>query len=182
MKTTIFVFHPYLNNGSKVNYSLANAAKDADIEVRNMYDIYSNNDIDVNEEKRILEKTDKIVIQFPMFWYSSPSLLKKWEDVVLEHGWAYGSNGDALKNKELILAVSPGASGDNYVHNKNFKYKVTDLLRPFQATSNLIGTKFIKPFITTGASSLTDDEINSKAKKYVEYVKSNNHEILGDYE
>ncbi|MDF7639407.1 NAD(P)H-dependent oxidoreductase [Lactobacillus sp. ESL0791] len=27
-------------------------------------------------------------MQFPFYWYSCPPLLKKWEDDVLEHGWA----------------------------------------------------------------------------------------------
>lgn len=84
-----------------------------------------------------------------MYWYSSPALLKQWEDDVLEYGWAYGSKGDALHGKELVIAVSPGE--DNYDWDKFAKYHVTELLRPFQATSRLIGTKFVKPFITVGS-------------------------------
>jgi putative NADPH-quinone reductase len=181
MKTTVLVFHPDLKQGSRVNLELANAAKDADITVRDMYSLYPNRVIDVQAEQKVLADADRIVLQFPMFWYSSPALLKQWEDQVLEHGWAYGSHGDALHGKELIIAVSPGAVQAKY-DSDGFKYTVTDLLRPYQATSNLIGTKYIKPFITYGASSLSDNDIQQRATEYVEYLTADQLDVLGDYE
>lgn len=180
MQTTVLVFHPYLKQGSRVNLALAQAAKNANIMVRDMYSLYPNRAIDVQAEQKILADADRIILQFPMFWYSSPSLLKQWEDQVLEHGWAYGSHGDALHGKELVIAVSPGAVRSKYDSN-GFKYTVTDLLRPFQATSNLIGTKYIKPFITYGASSLSDNDIQQRATEYAKYLTADHLEVLGDY-
>lgn len=178
MKTTVLVFHPNLSS-SNVNATLANALPE-DIEVRNMYDLYPDFKIDVATEKAVLEASDRIVLQFPMYWYSSPALLKQWEDDVLEYGWAYGSTGDALHGKELIIAVSPGAN--NYDRDDFAKYHVTELLRPFQATSRLIGTKFIKPFITVGASSISNEALQKQAQAYVDYLTNDNLEELGDFE
>lgn len=182
MKTLVLVFHPNIQN-SNVNRHLAEAANTKEgIIVRDMYQLYPNFDIDVQEEKRQLESVDRIVLQFPMYWYSSPALLKQWEDAVLEYGWAYGSTGDKLHGKDLLIAVTPGAPSDSYVHNTNFKYTVTDLLRPFQATSNLIGTRFVKPFIVAGASSIEDAVLDQFAKEYVEYLLRDQMELLNDYE
>ncbi|KRM20205.1 NAD(P)H dehydrogenase YwrO [Ligilactobacillus hayakitensis DSM 18933 = JCM 14209] len=178
MKTTVLVFHPNLSS-SNVNATLANALPE-DIEVRNMYALYPDFKIDVATEKAVLEASDRIVLQFPMYWYSSPALLKQWEDDVLEYGWAYGSNGDALHGKELVIAVSPGAN--NYDRDDFAKYHVTELLRPFQATSRLIGTKFIKPFITVGASSISNEALQKQAQAYVDYLTNDNLEELGDFE
>ncbi|MHC3377679.1 NAD(P)H-dependent oxidoreductase [Ligilactobacillus equi] len=178
MKTTVLLFHPNLAN-SKVNATLAEALPE-EIEVRNMYHLYPDFNIDVATEQAILEASDRIVLQFPMYWYSSPALLKQWEDMVLEYGWAYGSTGNALHGKELIIAVSPGA--DNYDRDNFAKYHVTELLRPFQATSRLIGTKFIKPFITVGASSISDEVLQQQAQAYATYLTSDNLEELGDFE
>lgn len=178
MKTTVLVFHPNLSS-SNVNATLANALPE-EIEVRNMYALYPDFKIDVATEKAVLEASDRIVLQFPMYWYSSPALLKQWEDDVLEYGWAYGSNGDALHGKELIIAVSPGAN--NYDRDDFAKYHVTELLRPFQATSRLIGTKFIKPFITVGASSISNEASQKQAQAYVDYLTNDNLEALGDFE
>ena len=81
MKTTIFLFHPNLKN-STVNQALAQAAKEAGFEVRDLYSLYPDEKIDVKAEQAALEGTDRIVLQFPMYWYSCPPLLKKWEDLV----------------------------------------------------------------------------------------------------
>ena len=59
----------------------------------------------------MLEAADRVVLQFPMYWYSTPALLKQWQDDVLLYGWAYGSTGTALHGKELLLAVSVGGAG-----------------------------------------------------------------------
>lgn len=181
MKTLVLVFHPALAS-STVNRQLAqSASQNPEVTVRDMYQLYPDFKIDAEAEKNELEKADRIVLQFPMYWYSSPALVKQWEDDVLQHGWAYGSNGNKLKGKELLIAVTPGASAENYVRNQNFKYEVNDLLRPFQATSNLISTKFVKPFIVTGASSIQSEALTQAGKDYENYLTSD-LTILGDYE
>lgn len=169
MNTTILLFHPHLKT-SRVNKTLAEAAIKAGFNVRALYDIYPDEQIDVKKEQALLESSDRIVLQFPLYWYSSPSLLKKWEDLVLEHGWAYGSTGNKLRGKELLLAVSVGASIADYQHDTK-NYTLTELLRPFQVTSNFIGTKYLQPFFTTSALSISEAKLKIQAKKYVSYLQ-----------
>ena len=103
-----------------------------------------------------------------MYWYSCPPLLKEWEDLVLTYGWAYGTQDDALKGKELMLAVSVGSAEENYHHEGEFGYTVDELLVPFKATSSLIGTIYRKPFILTGVSSdMSDQNLEKAAKDYL---------------
>ena len=52
---------------------------------------------------------DVVLFQFPLFWYSTPSILKEWQDLVLEHGFAYGAEGDALDGKRMMIAVTVAA-------------------------------------------------------------------------
>ena len=42
-----------------------------------------------------------IVFQHPVYWYSSPAILKEYQDLVLEYGFAYGHDGHALDGKCL---------------------------------------------------------------------------------
>ncbi|MCC4119255.1 NAD(P)H-dependent oxidoreductase [Lactococcus lactis] len=179
MKVTAFVFHPNIEK-SRVNKRLIEEINE-EVETRLLYEIYPDGVIDVTKEQNILEQTDRIIIQFPMYWYSSPALLKEWQDKVLTYGWAYGNNGNSLRNKELVLAVTPGASISQYSHEGSFKYKVTELLRPFQATSNLIGTRFIKPFIADGMQQ-SDNELSLTAQQYKDYIMSSDLDELEAYE
>ncbi|CAH8182184.1 Glutathione-regulated potassium-efflux system ancillary protein KefG [Vibrio aestuarianus] len=37
-----------------------------------------------------------------MYWYSTPALLKEWQDLVLEYGFAYGQEGTALNGTRSL--------------------------------------------------------------------------------
>ena len=60
--------------------------------------------------------------------------------------------------------------------------KIIPLLIFCDRSSNLIGTKYIKPFITADASGMTDGEAARKAQEYVEYITRGQLEALGAYE
>ncbi|SMQ81612.1 Putative NADPH-quinone reductase (modulator of drug activity B) [Bacillus sp. OV166] len=171
MKTLVLVFHPNLT-ASRVNRRLTEEMeKQSNVTVRHVYEVYPDEKIDVATEQKLLEQHDRIVLQFPFYWYSTPPLLKKWADEVLTYGWAYGSKGDKLHGKELLIAVSAGAPKENYSPDGNFKYTVPELLRPLQATSNLIGTRYLTPFILHGVMQLlSDEELEQSAKDYVAYA------------
>ncbi|PHP53079.1 MULTISPECIES: NAD(P)H-dependent oxidoreductase [Actinomyces] len=201
-KTTIFIFHPDLSQ-STINLRLAQAAEGLEgVEIRDMYALYPDFNFDVEAEQDLLERTDRIVLQFPIQWYSSPPLLKKWEDDVLTWGWAYGTNGDALQGKELLLAVSAGAVAAHYrrfdtrrsVTDVLFRrrrrdrdaassgYTMNDVLRPFQATSVIIGTDYLEPFVTPGATTMHTADLEARAKAYARYVTSRKLRILDTYQ
>lgn len=179
METLVLVFHPNFS-ASRVNRRLTEEMeKQTNVTVRRVYEVYPDEKIDVAAEQGLLEQHDRIVLQFPFYWYSTPPLLKKWEDVVLTYGWAYGSKGDKLHGKELLIAVSAGAHKENYLPNGNFKYTVPELLRPLQATSNLIGTRYLAPFILHGIMQhLSDEELEKSAKDYVNYVLNPELDLL----
>ncbi|MCK7529144.1 MAG: NAD(P)H-dependent oxidoreductase [Ignavibacteriales bacterium] len=71
------------------------------ITLNDLYEEYYDFNIDVEREKKLLVEHDIIIFHHPFFWYSTPALLKQWEDLVLEHGWAYGSKGTALGWKKV---------------------------------------------------------------------------------
>lgn len=171
MKTVIYMFHPH-NIPSQVNKALAKAATNAGFEVRDMYALYPNHDIDVKAEQASLEGADRVILQFPMYWYSSPSLVKLWEDLVLEHGWAYGSDGTALHGKRFAIATSTGAAEADYSENGRMHYTVEQLFAPFHAMANLVGMTYEKPFVTGGTLGMPEADIEAAAKKYVEWLKA----------
>lgn len=172
MKTLVLVFHPNLNN-SRANKALAGEIEtQSNVTVHRVYDKYPNGDIDVEYEQSLLLDHDRIILQFPFYWYSTPSLLKQWEDDVLVHGWAHGSKGNKLHGKELLVVVTTGANEEFYSVDGVFKYTVEELLRPLQATSNLIGTQYLVPFVIYGGNKIPENELDQRVKDYVSYALS----------
>jgi hypothetical protein len=68
----------------------------------------------VRREQELLLAHDLIVLQHPLYWYSTPPLVKQWIDLVLEYGWAYGEHGIALRGKRLLSVISAGGSESSY--------------------------------------------------------------------
>jgi putative NADPH-quinone reductase len=170
MKTLVIAAHPDMNNSRINKRFIEEIKKQSDVTVHELYEAYPDEKIDVQREQQLLLGHDRIVLQFPFYWYSTPSLLKKWQDEVLSYGWAYGPGGDKLNGKELLVATSTGGPEHAYVAGGYNKYTMSELLRPLQATSNLIGTKYLIPYVFHKAMMVTDEELEAGAKAYVQHV------------
>ena len=166
MKTTVFVTHPNINQ-SRVNSALAKGATSlTGVEVRYLYDLYPDGKIDVAAEQAVLENTDRIVLQFPMQWYSTPPLLKQWLDDVLTYGWSHGGETQALRGKQLMLAVSLGGAESAYQTDGAAGHTVGEYLLSFETISGYLGMDYIRAFITGGSATITDEEIAAQVGRY----------------
>ncbi|WP_129689470.1 NAD(P)H-dependent oxidoreductase [Gottfriedia acidiceleris] len=173
MKTLVIVAHPNIEQ-SKVNKAWMNRLQQEDVTIQNIYASYPNFEIDVEKEQKLLLDHDRIVFQFPLYWYSTPALLKQWQDSVLSYGFAYGSEGTKLRGKELILAISTGGPALAYQAGGYNHYSMSELTRPLQATANLCGMHFLPTFLLQGVMNLTDEKLQESAEELASYITNPN--------
>jgi glutathione-regulated potassium-efflux system ancillary protein KefG len=131
-----------------------------------LYEAYPRLDIDVAREQELLSAHDVIVLQFPFYWYSTPPMLKQWEDLVLEHGWAYGSKGTALRGKTMLCALSTGGREGAYHPGGYNRFTVRQLLVPVEQTARLCGMRFLPPWIAYGAHAMNEADIGDVGARY----------------
>ena len=71
---------------------------------------------DVADEVRKLEQADLVILQFPVWWFGMPAILKGWADRIFLRGFAYmpGRRFDAglFKGKLAMVAITAGTSAD----------------------------------------------------------------------
>jgi glutathione-regulated potassium-efflux system ancillary protein KefG len=169
MKTLVIVAHPNLA-GSRINQRLVQEVRmHPEITVHELYASYPDWVIDVPREQELLEKHDRIVLQFPLYWYSTPPLLKKWQDDVLSYGWAYGSQGKKLQGKELLVATSIGGRQEVYQAGGRNHFTMSEILRPLQATSNMCRMTYLPAFVVDGASD--EDQLAEVARRYTDRIR-----------
>ena len=85
--------HPALER-SRANRALAKAAKGlSGVTFKDLYEAYPDFAVDIETEQTDLIAHDVVALQFPLFWYSTPALMKEWLDLVWLHGFAYGEGG-----------------------------------------------------------------------------------------
>lgn len=83
-----------------------------------------------------------IVLVYPFFWYGVPSLLQKWFEDVLVHGFSHGSKGDKLHGKRLVLSFTSGAPEELYKKEALQRYEIEEFLPPLKALANMCGMEF----------------------------------------
>lgn len=168
MKKILIVFaHPAMNR-SKINSALIKAVKDLDhVTVNDLYENYPDYMIDVKREQAMCENHDIIVFQHPMYWYSTPAIMKEWMDLVLEHGWAYGSKGIALKGKYFMEALTIGGEDSNYQRTGFNHYTIEELTSPLKSTAHLCRMTWLPAFAVFGIHrGLPDKEVHTYSEDY----------------
>lgn len=169
--TLVIVAHPNLET-SRINKRLAaELERRGNVTVHRLYETYPDEKIDVAREQALLMAHDRVVLQFPLFWYSSPFLLKKWLDEVFQLDFAHGKGGDKLHGKKLLLAISSGGAQSMYQAGDFHNYSYSELLRPFQQTANLVGMIYRPPFIVSGIREVSDEQLEKYASDYAVYVE-----------
>ncbi|NUQ76387.1 MAG: NAD(P)H-dependent oxidoreductase [Polyangiaceae bacterium] len=165
MKILILFAHPALER-SRVNRRLvAEARAVTGVTVHDLYEAYPDMHVDVRREKELLLEHDAVIFQHPFFWYSTPALLKEWQDLVLQHGWAYGSGGRALAGKVTFNAVTTGGPESSYNPEGYNRFTVRQLLAPYEATARLCSMRYLPPFITYAALRLADTDAAAAAAR-----------------
>jgi glutathione-regulated potassium-efflux system ancillary protein KefG len=165
-KVLVLLAHPALHR-SRVNRPLAAAARSVPgVTVHDLYEAYPDHDVDVAHEQELLAAHEVVVLQHPFYWYSAPSLVKEWLDLVLRIGWAYGPGGTALRGKAWGHALSTGGPEAAYGQQALSGFTLAQFLVPFQATARLCGMDFLPPLAVHGTHRLDDDGIDGARARY----------------
>jgi glutathione-regulated potassium-efflux system ancillary protein KefG len=158
-KILILFAHPALQK-SRINIELIKGLDDIEnITFHDLYEIYPEFDIDVTREQQLLTQHDVIILHHPFFWYSAPAMIKEWQDLVLEHGWAYGSTGSALKDKIILNVITAGGRQTAYSEEGYNHFTVRQLLAPFEQTATMCQMIFLPPFVIHGTHSISKTSI-----------------------
>ncbi|MBU0480163.1 MAG: NAD(P)H-dependent oxidoreductase [Proteobacteria bacterium] len=173
MKKTLVIFaHPDVEHGSIANrIILSHLSKMAGVEIRDLHKMYPDFKIDRQKEQKALLGADLIIFQFPFYWYSTPGILKQWQDEVLTYGFAYGSAGNKLDCKEFVVSTTIGGPAESYCSEGFNNFTVDELLKPLEQMANLAGMKFNRPIISHNMIYIPDvynkaDEVAARAEEH----------------
>lgn len=165
-KVLLLFAHPALER-SRVHRRLLTEASSMDgVTVHDLYEAYPDFDVDVRREQALLSAHDVLVVQCPFYWYSTPALVKQWQDLVLEHGWAYGSQGTALSGKRWMQLVSAGGGENAYTPGGRNRLTVAQLLAPLENTARLCRMEWLPPYVIHGTHAMSVADIDAEAVRY----------------
>lgn len=175
MKTLVIVIHPDIKNSLVNRRWIEELNKFPDrYVVHQLHEVYQDEKIDVQAEQRLVEQYDKIVFQFPFYWFNCPALFKKWLDEVLIHGWAYGSkSGYKVAGKRIALAMSVGVDEHEYRSGERYKYTLEELTRPFELSFEYVKADYRPLFAYYGIEyNASPERIEKSAPLYLDFLNA----------
>ena len=175
MSTLVIIAHPDISN-STVNKHWRDALSKIgeSVTVHEIYPEYPHGKIDIEKEQKLIEAHDHIIFQYPLYWYSSPPLMKQYLDEVFTHCWAYGSKGDALKGKNIGLAISIGSIAEAYTPEGNVKFTIDELVSPMIATTRFVSANYVGAHKLYSAFTIAPSQLEENTQDYLNFIQSLN--------
>lgn len=164
--------HPYPNRSRAGRTLLSCVSGLEEVKVRSLYERYPDFSIDVGAEQAVLERAQLIVWQHPVYWYGPPPLLSLWFEKVLARGWAYGKNGDALRDKACLWVPTTGGDVDSYREGGMHGHSFDKFVPPLEQTARFCGMHWEPPLILHGSARATDEALRLRGLEYRERLRS----------
>ena len=156
--------HPYPQSSRACAALLAAIRGLPQTEVRSLYDLYPDFDIDVPAEQQALDRSKLVVWLAPLYWYTVPAMLKHWFDVVLVGGWAHGAGGTALEGKDCLWATTTGDL-QKYALESPHGHPFETFVPAVEQTALYCGMNWLEPFVVHDSHEIDDEHLARAGRK-----------------
>lgn len=170
MKTLVVVSHPYPDQSVAIKALQQVAEGMENVTVRHLESLYGNDisSIDPVVEQRAHDAADRIVYLYPTHWFNTTPMLKAYLNEVWKYGWAFGPNGTALKNKELQIVTTAGASEFTYSEEGLIRSTMNDVLTSMKASALYVGMLYNAPLAFYNAMGLAEEQLTAMKQAFAE--------------
>ncbi|MCQ9210164.1 NAD(P)H-dependent oxidoreductase [Granulicatella seriolae] len=166
MRTLVIISHPSIDESASQQFLLACGKGRKSLTVRHLDRLVGgplDRFFDKEVELDFLRQADRIIFQFPLYWYSCPGSLKLWMDQVLDLS-------GSLANKEFGIVLTLGLPASHFQIGGREVYSISELLRPFQALAHKQGWRFLPPLAIHQFDYMTEQEKQGLAIDYQRYL------------
>ncbi len=161
----VVLAHPYPKR-SRACAALVEAIRDMpELEVRSLYDLYPDFDVDPAVEQAALVRARLVVWLHPIFWYTAPALMKHWFDQVLVRGFAYGPGAGALAGKDLLWAATTGGDDAAYSEEGRHHHPFEAFVPVVEQTARYCGMNWLEPFVVRGAHEVPAESLAQSGRE-----------------
>lgn len=165
LPTLVLHAHPRAGHSTVTRELLQVFEAEPGVQLRRLYELYPDFDIDVAAEQQALLQAQLVVWLAPVHWYGVPALMKHWIDQVLLHGWAYGAGGTALRGKQAWWVCSAGAPQSAYAPGGDHMRPFADFVPPLEQTARYCGMGWLPPFVAYGGHSTAPQQRQDRAQQ-----------------
>ena len=161
-RALLLVAHPDWQT-SRANRALLEALNGmSGVRIVNLYD-YAGKSYDLSEFRAWVSEAKSLIFQFPFYWASAPSEMKRWIDEV----FTSLAHEEVVKGKKLLVATTAASEFSSYRSGGRNRFTIDELLRPYQMTANHSGMVWQTPFVVYGlAGELGEQNLKKGVEIY----------------
>jgi len=115
---------------------------------------------DIRAEQDKIDWADLVVLQFPLWWYSMPAILKGWCERVFALGYAYGAgrmfDRGGLAGKRAMVSCTTAGREASYGPT-GWHGAIEDVLFPVHNGLHFVGFDILPPMISYAVNRCPDD-------------------------
>jgi NAD(P)H dehydrogenase (quinone) len=128
-------------------------------------------DIEIEQDK--LRRADALILQFPMWWFSMPAIMKGWVERVFAYGFGYGvgEHSDArwgdrygegtMSGKRAMVVVTTGG-WESHFGPRGINGPIDDILFPIQhGVLFYPGFDVLPPYVVYQTNKMDDARLNA---------------------
>lgn len=116
---------------------------------------------DIAAEQAKVDEADHLILQFPLWWYSVPAILKGWLERIMALGYTYGAgrmfNRGGMAGKRAMLSFTThgqeSAYGDDGWHGP-----IGNTVTPLHQGLRFVGFDVLQPFVAYNVVRASDAE------------------------
>lgn len=141
MKTLIVVSHPHIDCSNTQQFLHESIRHLPDV---TWHHLDGMGEFDLPAEQRLVRDAERIVFQFPLYWYAAPASLKRWLDEVWVKQAVYDENGGLLNGKTLGFVISFSHPKQAYQLGGAEGVTLSALLAPYAALARKTGLRLLR--------------------------------------
>lgn len=163
MQTLIIVSHPGIAGSASQAFLAATAALESGNEVVHL------DGLAPTDRQALWGKVvaaDRLVLQFPLYWYSAPASMWSWLDDEWTDRHVSVGRDALLRGKELALVVTTGHPDAAFHVGGLEQVPLDDLMAPFWALARKAGMVILPPLYINDFAHQDD---HARARTYIQY-------------
>ncbi len=180
-KVLVVCGHPHLEY-SRVNSAILEQLASSSVTLHRLGEAHQGYQFDVASEQAKLIEHDRIVLLFPLYWYSVPALMKKWFDDVLLPGFAYARGGDKLQGKEIMVVTTVGAVEEGYRAGGFNRFTIDELMRPIEQLSYYVKARYLPPVAIFESVFIDPESLLQEAIRAANLIQAHHEDPSIKYE
>lgn len=168
MKTLVIIAHPDPSHSSLQSFLKESCRHLSNVSIIDIAETIQS--IDVSTVHQLITTHDRLIFQFPMYWYAAPDILYKW----IENIFTPSLYKEKLKGKEFGIVINTGQKLSAFQAGAKEHFTIPELLRPFQALAYKCQMTYLPPFTISLFSYLPEEKKKELLIAYQQYLTKEN--------